>query len=89
MAALHTGRSSFDLNSREGNEAKFRRRREGGLQSGGEREASGRREGQGRAGNYVSGRPFVRLQSSLQHSARLLRPWKRDTVEERKRWIES
>lgn len=44
-----------------------------GLQSGGgESERKG--GAQGRAGNYVSGRPFVRLQSSL-HNTGLGRSW--------------
>lgn len=56
-----------------------------GLQS--EREKEKRAEGssaQGRAGNYISGRPFVRLQSSL-HNTGLGRSSftrKRDTEEE-------
>ena len=58
-----------------------------GLQS--EREKEKRAEGssaQGRAGNYVSGRPFVRLQSSLHNTglgrSSFTRPRKRDTEEE-------
>lgn len=97
VSTLHTGRSSFDLNSRLVHRERERERgAEGeekqvwsgsGLQS--EREKEKRAEGssaQGRAGNYVSGRPFVRLQSSLHNTglgrSSFTRPRKRDTEEE-------
>lgn len=91
VSTLHTGRSSFDLNSRvvlrereegrerereaEGkeNEASFAGKGRGGAayKAAGAKEK--RAEGR-RAGNYVSGRPFVRLQSSL-HNTGLGRSW--------------